>query len=1660
MSLYHRPAHTQNKQFLLEKGEMPTALTTRLIVACALAALLFASITTSAASVASEHPTFMVSPSLLAGHDNALVLPGGNATNFIPSLSDDDRLPARDAPSLALLSPDNETILSEVPRSPDENGRDPSTGAGVFSPDEFYRRDLLLLDGRLLVDARQLLREFLSGHFLRSLSDEQIAAQKKLDAGAHALQYCLSLREYLSDRIPTRFVGTPPQLGWRSSRWFPEVRSGRRISRDRERAIRRADQRTVARKGSVVAAAPWSTIVVSLALCFSASTIAISLFVLAGLAYLMLTVFGCIEKNPGPAEVVLAVLAPGLKATVTKLMIGVFQGAFVLAVGSASLAQLSSEAARVMTNSSFANFSASITGAHSVNSSLFYGNSTNSTGVCRRGENCDGFCVFSSFFTAASWADLMIVLQDFFEGTWILAAGFSIASSCLLVLQRTVVPFVLALLPHFIVPYTIAAIVSAVTRTAFGLTMAYRLTAWAASFSFAANVTVGIAIYAVIAAACWSYDDFLKRWFTHDKNRERPGHLAAVVLLLVSLGNHVVGTARENAWDVWEIVSAPVANIVPALWGAVRQIGGALLRILKRLLPSGAAFNKMLALRTIYYPDEDRDHMIKRLDNGCRTIATRLDKWISAATTSSVAPATIPTLLARTAKSVIGNMVTTKNLSAESKEWMPMDLRCELGPIANMAGHFEVRVQSLVSFAKDPSVGITIRATNDVVAGSEHMLSAAQVAMISFAGQHSAFRARMDHNDWLRVKKAYDQQKQQRLTAGNLEQVPDATASTKKTPSEVSEGELRRAFAPSSQQQQQSDARSDTPIGGAAAAGSDARIAGAHSSTSTSGMGAYSENGCGSAAVCTMLRRVLPTIANFSIDGGCDFIKALVGRPDFAEREAADTLAVRLCVDGDATDVRQILSSIGDWPAGSMLYGAQDEDGNPVRSLVTVSQVIRIVEDKVVVSESDSENGVVVAYTHEPVQGTVCAAFIHNSASEDGAPHDDDHWTLATRDPAGDKWTHHDESSTAMTDAPATGPATTTSRRRTVFLVLDAANPLQSNAKVVIGGMPVYNGVHYTVALAAVAMALHRACTSIVFPFRVSDHVHFFRDAGRVAREGAAYVRRFTIDVRGMWNNPYVVMACALTSFRVDESNKVDLSHFLHIDYALKRPLRAVALFLVRAAGHFRGGAHGSCELITRCPADGNMRRHLQDDRIVDLDPAHPLLSTGHFMLESMWISFVLFIKEWKSPVSFVEIEHDDAPRKAVRKRAPETAPSEPISGDDFFFDEDTGQEWHSPNKMPSPQRRGEKVTDKGEFCITNEEHQMLGGATRQSAPPADTKCNVCQRTRADHEGAEHPQICYCAGASCDAVSFGKCGSKRGDLAWRCASCVAAILSSSKGADRERARAARQHKQARTEFQNEHTASRAVIATEEKDDRSVIATQFRAQAPAPPRYVPPAQRGPPTAPPPDPPAARTGTATSASTAAVRGGLPASNFVTAPPSHPVAPAPQHQHDPAHFLPSQGQVPSLAAIPTGQLIAEMVLAEPQQLAQRSDLANEGFTHSVREQHRRWCRGLQTWIRAHPTSLAARLEDCAVRYIHELGFTSGWQWQTLHRNMCSLVGAMNNLSLYSNIAASISFNTAAPLWRGALRTASLRSQQSKPHDQTAVSLEQVQIAVEEGS
>lgn len=171
----------------------------------------------------------------------------------------------------------------------------------------------------------------------------------------------------------------------------------------------------------------------------------------------------------------------------------------------------------------------------------------------------------------------------------------------------------------------------------------------------------------------------------------------------------------------------------------------------------------------------------------------------------------------------------------------------------------------------------------------------------------------------------------------------------------------------------------------------------------------------------------------------------------------------------------------------------------------------------------------------------------------------------------------------------------------------------------------------------------------------------------------------------------------------------------------------------------------------------------------------------------------------------------------------------------------------------------------------------------------------------------------------------------------------------------------------------------------------------------------------------------------------------------PQDHP-APTPT---SPSHFRDSQGQVPALAAIYTGQHLLDLKLMERGVTNTPLDLVEDALTRSTRDRHQALLREFVDWLALHPALASLPLGQLAARFMHEAGARRGWQWQTLHRNMCCLGGALSALPLYSTASRGISLY-ACPQWRAQLSTVKERMQNIQPKGLNAVMLDEVTEAI----
>jgi len=396
------------------------------------------------------------------------------------------------------------------------------------------------------------------------------------------------------------------------------------------------------------------------------------------------------------------------------------------------------------------------------------------------------------------------------------------------------------------------------------------------------------------------------------------------------------------------------------------------------------------------------------------------------------------------------------------------------------------------------------------------------------------------------------------------------------------------------------------------------------------------------------------------------------------------------------------------------------------------------------------------------------------------------------------------------------------------------------------------------------------------------------------------------------------------------------------------------------------------------------------------------------------------------------------------------------------------------------------------------------------SAPPSPsvvmesmtTCCCMCQQSGSDH-GRGSSKSSKCQG--CDAVAFGACGpSRRGgaDATWLCPTCKSKAVSvdvvSARKQQIELRQLAAKLRSELDKVQSSALSERAPIATEEAYERSLLLTSLKSEMaaivsrlqqrtqqlqslqreelaqravhernadnglralvagtfkqlrPSPAAgeaaAVPSATRsliGDPPGPPDPPHGARP--------------IPVSNLVDRPVVYELTPDPlalQQQH----FRPSQTQGPCLASIFTGHFLADATLKElPPPETEMQTLTERALTYAVRSQHHQLLEHWKEWLCHHPVMLSEPLSHLAVQFLWERGHQREWQWQTLHRNMCSLVGACSNAPLYLNTDCSIPLSLSAH-FRQAMSYVNQRAQQSQPRNQEAVSMEQVTVACEE--
>ena len=123
--------------------------------------------------------------------------------------------------------------------------------------------------------------------------------------------------------------------------------------------------------------------------------------------------------------------------------------------------------------------------------------------------------------------------------------------------------------------------------------------------------------------------------------------------------------------------------------------------------------------------------------------------------------------------------------------------------------------------------------------------------------------------------------------------------------------------------------------------------------------------------------------------------------------------------------------------------------------------------------------------------------------------------------------------------------------------------------------------------------------------------------------------------------------------------------------------------------------------------------------------------------------------------------------------------------------------------------------------------------------------------------------------------------------------------------------------------------------------------------------------------------------------------------------------------------------------------------------SDHVMRGKCPAVRERHVAELRRLKRDLE--PDLLQLPLDEAMTRHYQqrwESKKASGYQWASLHREMCNLHGALRDISLYTNFPQEINLGDSAP-WSAALRYAKQQAQETAPERQVAATFEQVDEA-----
>ena len=334
--------------------------------------------------------------------------------------------------------------------------------------------------------------------------------------------------------------------------------------------------------------------------------------------------------------------------------------------------------------------------------------------------------------------------------------------------------------------------------------------------------------------------------------------------------------------------------------------------------------------------------------------------------------------------------------------------------------------------------------------------------------------------------------------------------------------------------------------------------------------------------------------------------------------------------------------------------------------------------------------------------------------------------------------------------------------------------------------------------------------------------------------------------------------------------------------------------------------------------------------------------------------------------------------------------------------------------------------------------------------------CCECRGDTAAHNNSKKTTTC----SLCPNTAIGLCGARTrsASATWACAACKAGMFNKTAVETRNETMRTRQSETAARElrdkcFSNESNA-RMCIAAEETRLRGNITSGISVLNVSTKAKLSAVATAPPTVPPAAPPDGRARALPARTTTTTT--TPPSNFV--PP--PTCSAPTYiealNFSATHFRNSQGQVPALASIFTGQLLADAEIL-PRKPAEEMTLADQALAAGTRAGHHRLLVEFQAWLQTHTAMLALPLGELGARFMEEMAGTRHWQWQTLHRSMCALVGACSNAPLYTNLSHPISLSS-SPHFRAALSTANQRAQQSQPIGQVAVNQSAIETAVEE--